>query len=698
MFRGLTISISRLNIYKSQSPIFYMKKGVFIFGAIFLMLISLASADIILIQQPEDTYSMGDVINLPIKLTTLSSLNDFFALTILCNGQESQVHKEFISLSPGEEKQINSQIPLILSFTGRSTASCSLKASVGEVYLITNDFSISNSIIITLKEGRVAFNPGEDIIIEGDAKKANTKFVDGFVDLTLQAEGLEPISISDTVKNGYFFANFSLPENTPAAKYSVAISIYEKDFQGQLTNQGTASHLITINQVPTNLELILKNPEVEPGTPLNIIAILHDQTGESIKATATIIIEDGEGNILDQVDRTTDENYGFPIEYNEVPDTWFVSATSGILEAEAEFNILAKEAVSVELVNKTLIVKNIGNVVYNKSILVKIGTQPVNFETNLKVGEKKKYILEAPDGEYNIEVSTSEGDLVEESMFLTGKAIDVRESGLSIGRFFTNPVVWIFLILILAFVAFIIFRKGLKRTFLGYKPKFFKKKSDDSIPTSFGKKSESLISPRSPAQLSLSIKGEKQNSVVTSLILKNAKDLQSSNANEPLQKIVDLAESQKAATYENQDNIFFIFAPLKTKTFKNEKTAIVFAQQAKELLEKHNKLAKQKIDFGISVNYGAIVAKHEGPILKFMSMGTLITSSKKISSLADREVLLSKQIRERSMIFVSSDKKVKDGIEVFTIKEIKAEKAENKKFIHKFVEKYEKENAEKAKK
>ncbi|GAI79882.1 unnamed protein product, partial [marine sediment metagenome] len=116
---------------------------------------------------------------------------------------------------------------------------------------------------------------------------------------------------------------------------------------------------------------------------------------------------------------------------------------------------------------------------------------------------------------------------------------------------------------------------------------------------------------------------------VACLKIKNLKEVQSkkSKAEETLQKIVNIAEENKAVTYENQDNLFFILAPIKTRTFKNEKTAVEIAQKIKEILTEHNNLFKQKIEFGISLNYGTIIAKQEKNSLKFMSMGTLITTA-----------------------------------------------------------------------
>ncbi len=667
-------------------------KGILIIFTLALLLASFASAAIVITQQPEDSYSMGDTITIPVKIKSVSGVNNFFLMELFCNGQQTEVHKEFVSLLPGDEKEMFPTVPLVQSFTGKSTGSCSLKAILDDEFILTNDFEISNEIIITVTEGETSFKPGESIIIEGDAIKSNGDFVNGFLDITLTNENLgEAVSISDTVKNGFFFVNFSLPEDTKSGTYSVNLNIYEKDFQDAITNTGSGYHNIEIAQVATNLEIFFENAEVEPGTNLQVKAILHDQTGESMRETATIIIEDEVGNLLEQVDHPTDEIFEFAIKYNQAPAKWHVNAKAGKLDAESSFNILIKEAVSVELSNQTVFIINAGNVPYNKTVLVKIGGETVSIATDLGIDEEQKYILTAPDGEYPIHITTDEGTSLKSSAILTGKAIDVRKAGLRVGRIFTNPIVWIFIIIILAFVAFMIFRKGFKRSFFGRGSKKLDEETEYK-PIALNKKS--LIKSMSPAVLSLSIKGEKQNAEIVTLKVKNLHELQEkkTSASDVLQKIVDFAEGKKASTYENYDDIFFILSPAKTRTFKNEKTALSIASGIKSMLENHNKLAKQKISFGLALTSGSIVAKKEENSLKFMSMGTLVTSSKKIASLSTGEILLDKKFKEKAAVNLKVEKMNKQGVEVYLIKEIKKVDPDAKKFIHQFVEKYEREN------
>jgi len=64
-----------------------------------------------------------------------------------------------------------------------------------------------------------------------------------------------------------------------AGIHPMRILVYEKDANGEITNQELMDHNIRVLQFPTSLEIIIENQDVEPGTSLKTKAILHDQTG-----------------------------------------------------------------------------------------------------------------------------------------------------------------------------------------------------------------------------------------------------------------------------------------------------------------------------------------------------------------------------------------------------------------------------------
>ena len=660
-----------------------------IISLIFLVLLgSFVSADIIIQGQPKELYNLGDTIEIPLKIVALENIKNTFSMNILCNGVETEVYKADIKLSLGQEQSLNLIIILDKSRIGKTAGICKIKASLKDSYVLTNEFKISDLIVIELKNPKLEFTPGENIIIEGEAKKENGELVNGFVELSMTNQG-KTIEKIDTVNNGFFYLNLSLEKNAKAGEYLVLVKVYEKDSNGDTTNNGFTDYNIKVKQIPTSIEIIFENPEINPGDNLKVKAILHDQTGEKIDSNVIITIKNDKNKIFEQVDKSTDEFLEFPIKYNEPPADWKIFAVSNKLSSESTFKINEKQDIKIELINRTLIVKNTGNVPYKKTLLIKIGDKSMNIDINLDVNENEKYILSAPDGEYKIEVIGSEGESKMTGMsVLTGDAIDIKKASGSVVTLVRHPFVWFFIIGILGFVVFMVLKKGYKRSFIGYIHTGKKEKSKEIIPSK-----KSIINASNIAELSLSIKGDKQNVSLVCLKLKNFEEIEKSKegTKETLQKISNIAEENKTVVYKNHDNLFLILAPIMTKTFKNEKTAVEIAQKIQKILKEHNRMFKQRIEFGISLNYGTIVAKQEQGVFKFMSMDTLISASKKIASISNEEIYLSEKIREKLMSDVKTEKTHKDKITIYTIKDIRSDNEEHKKFIRSFLDRVERE-------
>ena len=152
--------------------------------------------------------------------------------------------------------------------------------------------------------------------------------------------------------------------------------------------------------------MFIDNYNVKPGTTLKVKAILHDQTGDLIDSNAIITLKKAKNEIVQQTEIATNEYLEYDLSYNEPPSNWTVVGVSNMLSSEAVFYILENKEVSVDFINGTVLITNVGNVLYNDSVVVKIGESNLNFDVYLDVDDSKRYELSAPNGEYEIEVIT----------------------------------------------------------------------------------------------------------------------------------------------------------------------------------------------------------------------------------------------------------------------------------------------------
>lgn len=681
---------------KREIPMIIQTKKTIIGLILIVLLASFVSADIILNQAIKPIYNLGDKIPVPITIKTLVDTSGMFTVSLICNGSEINFYKNGIKLVAGEEKTLDPSLVLIREMIGENTGLCKIKAALGTEFVLTDTFVISNYLWIESSSDKKEYKPNQGLGIGGEVTRDTGEGADGFIEARIIAEIPEDDIVQlGTMSNGFFSMNISLPSNIKAGQYLVKIQAYEKDTNGFITNKGFSELNVSIIQVPTNLELVLENSEVMPGDTLKIKPILHDQTGQVMNAVTFVTIKDENDKIYEQKDVQTDETFEYTIKSNEPPGELKVFATSNQMTAESKFRIGKKEKIDVQIINKTIQITNVGNVPYNKTLLVKIGETPLNINLSLNVDQSKKYVLSAPDGEYRVEVIGDSGDEFSEMTTLTGRAVDIREVG-GILSLAGHPFLWVFVLLILGFVAFTVFKKVHKKPFFGFgNPlSFFKKKDYGSGGKEMFKENNAnpIIKQANKAELSLSIRGEKQDVSLVCLRINGLSQIKSRRGSDvdTIQRITEMAEENKAVTYENQDYLFFMLAPIRTKTYKNEKEALEIAEKIKNMLVEHNRMFNQKIEFGISLNYGTIVGKIEGTTLMFMSMGTMITSAKKIASLSKGEILLTEKMNDLVRLYVKTERRVREGIALYLMREIKRENKENEKFIRSFVDRLEK--------
>lgn len=656
------------------------KRGVIVFLALFsLLFLPLFSAEIIINQQPDQVYNLGSIITIPTTVKSTSGTTGTLQMELLCGNNDINFYKNGIVLFAGEQKNIEASLVLSKQVIGGITGTCKIEAILGNDYATTDSFTVSDLVTVNSNLSKIEFNPGESFIVSGTATRQDGKLVDGYLQIDVLDGNKSVATKESTVDNGAFSVNFTLPGDLRTGLYLFRISAYEEDSGGQITNNGILDQKLMMDQLPTNVEVVFENSTVEPGTKVRVKAILHDQTGENIDSTVFLTIKDNNNKIFEQSNLNTDEYLEFSIPYDTPPATWKVVALSNKLTSESSFDIPALENATIQIINETVLITNTGNVPYNKTVLVKIGNQSLNIDVYLKVDQSQKYILSAPDGSYDIQVSAGSGDAITgNSIALTGSQVDIKKAASGI---MDLSAIWLFVIIILGLVAFIFFKKGYPRRFIGHiRPGREKKERTEETGGQAQKNSR--------AELALNIKGERQEVSMIALKVRNLNVVKTSKedggAYETLKKAIAMAEEHKAAVYENGDTYFLIFSALRTRSFKNEMPAVKIAIRIAEMLSERNKVAKVKVNFGISLTCGDMVAKQESSGFKFMTMGNMMAEAKRIASVAEDEILMGEKITGRVRGTVKVEKHKRHNVEVYSITGIK-DSSEHEKFLRSFM-------------
>lgn len=647
-----------------------MEKKVILGIFSLLFLISFVSAKISL-NEPLPVYNLGD--SVPLVVTLSPNSNDgWFTVELVCGSRvevlEKIIGKSFLA---GEEQTRTLKIPLTADYIGNITGECKIRAAINTEEMYTSVFKISNKITIDAKLDKERYNPGEAALLTITAVKENGKTLNGFLDTNGFA------AISKAVVDGAVVEQIVIPEKKEAGTYDLGISVYDK-IGGQVLNTANQTLRLTVNQVPSFIEIATDGAEATPGQDYKIALELFDQSGKKMEGAidATILSpREDETKVVIQ----SGETYSLPVATNATAGDWRILTSFKELVNEKEFTVKEIQKVSLNLTGSVLIVENIGNSVYNQTLEVKIGDKTERINLTIDVGEQRKLNLNAPDGQYDVDVKSGE-DSVRSNVFLTGKVISISAPS----RFdLTNsyPLLWTFLIILLAASAFVLYKKSGKayqvkpgRLFRSGRDEI---KVDKVVPAprtisskQFSNKVIDMGMKSSDAESSLVLDGERENATVLALRVSNMSSL-GETARQELEKAIDLAKEKKAMIDRKENYIMFLFSSRATKTFATEMVAAKAGHAILTYLNEYNKRYKQKIDFGIGINNGEIISATKNGKFTYTSLGSTVILAKKIADAATSKLYIADNARNKIIRDLKGIKVAPIGkIEVFSVEKV----------------------------
>jgi hypothetical protein len=499
----------------------------------------------------------------------------------------------------------------------------------------------------------------------------------------------------------------------PAGDYRIDVFAYEES-SGIRTSKGEAIANLKVSQVLTKIDIALGLQSLDPGQDLSFKSRLLDQSEQNIEEKVSVVIRDENLKRIFERIIPSEETIIYNIPTNLSAGYYEIEAFSSGFSEIKNFYVNEKKIVSVQLINETLIVTNIGNMkLEDYSIQIDLNGKPFVKKVTLDLGEKQEFKLTG-DGDYDVKISDGEKELLQNRVILTGDAVgveNIKEAGsLALG----NPMIWIFLIIILGGVALFFFRNIFKKKSFAYpfketfkktfskKPKVLELKSigqteknKEVMPISEQNQQKipeknkfSSVVSTSQAERVLVLDGQKNKATILILTIKNKLSV---FAKQNLETSIEHVYEKKAAVYEKGDSIFIIFSPLMTKTFKNELEAVKAAEKILFFLNEYNKKFKEKIDFGIGIHSGDIINKIEDKKLRFTALGNLISGAKRLADASDKQILMTKEAYEKAMNNIKAVKKDIKDTEAYEVQKV-IDREQNKEFISSFLNRMEKEN------
>ncbi|MGV8152263.1 MAG: hypothetical protein ACP5OG_04210 [Candidatus Nanoarchaeia archaeon] len=670
-----------------------MKKSLALGIVIALLIINMASAGIYF-SQPESTYNLGDKVSVDVEVSPLEE--GFLKVDLTCSGDSLTVYNGI----PGEK--ISIQIPLTYNYIEDMDGKCYFEGEYQDSSQKSNEFEISKKLNVNLEMSDIVVKPGESAVYKGTAKRLNGVGSEGEVKVRAPSlklekqddesqdrndssnetedeetvEDLKEAIFSGKISEGNFLISFKVEDSSPAGDYELEIIAYEKDKNGRITSTGTAEANLRVIQILKEVEIAISTQNIDPGQTLDIKPSLLDQSGKTIKDDMALIIKNQNLERVYEHIVKSGEGIEYKIPTNLTSGYYEIEASSQNKTSYKKFFINEKAIAFFELKNNTLVITSIGNVPYSKDVQIEINGKPFLRKLDLAIGEKEEFELSGPDGNYDIKVSDGQSEVFGSGIPLTGYAVGVNNANSGSSVFIKSPILWILLFVVLAGIVLFFGRNVLKKKSFAY-PWVKKKDSTIALTAKQGDiaktqtKQEVVVSKSSLnptlAEQVLVIDGSKGNVSVVAIKLKN-KPLKA--AKENLDRLVQEAYESKACSYESGDFVYLILSPSLTKTTRNEAIAVKIADKIANSLKEWNKKFTEKMDFGIGVGSGDVISKIEDKKFKFTALGTFMVNLKKLASISNQTVLLSKAANDKGAGDFKAEKKTIEGQEVYELKRV----------------------------
>jgi len=654
-----------------------MKKSLLVMLLCLVIMLTPAISAEIILNEPKQIYNVGDEIFVSVLVSEIK--DEPLRLELVC----SEAREPFY-ISYMHERSVDVYFMISKKkFDSGLRGECKIIASYGNETQTTNEFNITNLIEVEVMLNDKQFLPGASLMLNGNAKKLNGKPVEGIA--TIKIEGTN-IARQVLVHDGKFQANLSLPENMRAGNYLLAVSIDEKA-GGETLNTGTSQSQLYVKQVPTEIAIVMEQQDYKPGTSVAFIPELRDQTGNKISGEITITIRDSNEEKMVEKIAKANEKQEFKLAKNASSGYWSIEARANGLSGKRLFYVLENEEAEFRVINDTLIVENVGNVPYEKSIEVRIGNESYIKDIYLDIGQRMKFLLQAPTGVYDIEITDGVKSVRASNVALTGRAIGLvtrRERKQSTLRYI---FAWLFFIGVV--VAFMFISARNVRPVLRFRlrvPRFSKfgtrKERAGGVIKIKGTSTNAESPPRGFEALhSLVVKGNKNNACVLAVRIESGPEQEKQAVGKEIENII---QESGGALYKTHDMLFVIFSPTITKTYRNEGKAGRLAEQIVDVCNRHG------VKFGIAMHTGEIVDVLEGKTLRFTPLHGILTTARKLARVAKNEVLLTETSHKKGVTEKRSEKVEREGIACYRMQRI-IDVESRKKFIEDFLKRQKKE-------
>lgn len=418
-----------------------MKKGL-IYFVVFLFVVQIALADITVDPITRDKYNLGEKINLKGAVLFEEDLQGSLSIDLKCADQTLPVYFTLLDLEADESQDYNLNIPTRKNLQGDCQFLVRVGGAAENFEKTSSEFIITNELNVDVSVDRILVNPGDSLVITGNAKKVNGDLVENGA-ATLIIDGDSELV---TLKEGLFEYNLQLGPSANSGKHVIEFSVTDDN-----GNEGRDDTSFKVSAIPTNINLIV-DKSYAPGESILGKALLYDQAGVLMQGDGSVEVYDTNGKIEYSQNVKSDQNFEFVLDSFSMPGTWRINVIFSNLESNKNVEIETVKEINTWIEDGFLFVQNVGNVDYNDPVEITLegadSQTDVIKETSLKPNQTIQFDL-GKEVKYSGEYQVKSGNEITGNVVLEGRK--------NIG---STIVGWIAVMFVFVFFIYMVARKG----------------------------------------------------------------------------------------------------------------------------------------------------------------------------------------------------------------------------------------------
>lgn len=418
----------------------------------------------IVLNSPAEQYNFGDEVSQTVSVMTVDNFQGFLRASLFCGSQETLIYYSPISTVTNKEKTFS------FTFIALQEGLCYIHADLEKDSSTivdeakTSEFEITSQINIVPSLNKQFFMPEDNLVLSGKVTMANGQVFNGAAKIILDDK-----EYSTVVSKGDFSQSIILDKSIAPGEHIISMQL--NDDQG---NSGSSEITFDVGVVKTALTLETDKDMVVPGDIVLIYPKVVDQVGNQIDEPLAVEITrvDSLGLgfqktiiLLNEVINTTNDSNQTPyVQYrfslDAPPQDYTIEASGAGFNTQKIVHVPVVEKISYEIQDSVLIIKNIGNVVYQKPIdlvftMGDIKTEKI-INPNIKVDDQLEYPLssvQTPQGDYELNLKSEDinGTVAQIPMGVTGQAsgtLNLESSSKS----FIFPMILIIVVLVIVLI------------------------------------------------------------------------------------------------------------------------------------------------------------------------------------------------------------------------------------------------------